>query len=377
MPPGRRAERPAANLTQFDKCADWRETISIAPEGVLVAGENAAEGSAPDGATKLGEGTMNKGMGRLGRLAAITLLIWSVASLFASDARAADAEPAAASEVAAESAGSGHSAVGPDEMQTLRQRLESAETQIQLLKSVVIQALRGQSAAEEALEREREARDRTVAPGAGPDATPSRDLMIADHLEALTESLALLREDVAALRVEALGRRPAAAATPGDSPPSAADESDETEPGAAADDDDPIADSGVGGAYDPLLEDESAALDGLIEVGLVHFDTGSASLSPGAERKALEAADRIKAMEALRVRVVGHTDTVGEAGFNRDLSTDRARSIATVLEFAGLPVDSVEIVGSGEDEIPVPTSDQVSEPLNRCAAIFVVMDSPK
>jgi hypothetical protein len=53
------------------------------------------------------------------------------------------------------------------------------------------------------------------------------------------------------------------------------------------------------------------------------------------------------------------------------------RSIATVLELAGLPGDSVEVVGSGEDGIPVPTSDQVSEPLNRIATIFVVMDSPK
>ena len=151
---------------------------------------------------------------------------------------------------------------------------------------------------------------------------------------------------------------------------------EESEPGATVVD--PMADSGVGGAYDPLLEDESAALPGGdIEVGIVHFNSGSADLTPGAERKALEAADRIKAMEAARVRVVGYADTVGEAGSNLNLSAERARSIARVLEFAGLPRDSVEIIGSGEEGIPEPTSDEVSEPLNRCAGIFVVMDSPK
>jgi outer membrane protein OmpA-like peptidoglycan-associated protein len=82
-------------------------------------------------------------------------------------------------------------------------------------------------------------------------------------------------------------------------------------------------------------------------------------------------------MEAAKVRVVGYADRVGDAGYNQRLSARRARSIATVLERVGLPRDLVEIVGSGEDGIPVPTADQVSEPLNRCAGIFVVMDSPK
>jgi hypothetical protein len=82
----------------------------------------------------------------------------------------------------------------------------------------------------------------------------------------------------------------------------------------------------VGGAYDPLLEDESAALaggdrpDGHVEVGLVYFDSGSASLSPGGERKVLEAADRIKAMEADRVRVV-EAPKPARAGMRRDAPT--------------------------------------------------------
>ena len=324
---------------------------------------------------------MKNNIRRLSEVTTAALLIWSVAGLFASGASAADLTAAPAGDVGAKAEpGEAAATMRPDEIQTLRQRIEATETQIQLLKSVVIQALRAQSAAEEALQRERAARD--VAPGAGPDESGSRDLMLADHLEDLTESLAVLREDVAALRAEALGdRRPAAGAAQGDRRSSALGVIEESEPGATVVD--PMADSGVGGAYDPLLEDESAALpggdtlDGDIEVGIVHFNSGSADLTPGAERKALEAADRIKAMEAARVRVVGYADTVGEAGSNLNLSAERARSIARVLEFAGLPRDSVEIIGSGEEGIPEPTSDEVSEPLNRCAGIFVVMDSPK
>jgi hypothetical protein len=35
----------------------------------------------------------------------------------------------------------------------------------------------------------------------------------------------------------------------------------------------------------------------------------------------------------------------------------------------------VEVVGSGEDDIPVPTADGVPEPLNRSAGIFVLRDA--
>jgi outer membrane protein OmpA-like peptidoglycan-associated protein len=319
---------------------------------------------------------MNNNIRRLWGVTTAALLIWSLAGLFGSGASGAEVTAAPAGDAGAKAEpGAAAASASSDEIQTLRQRIEAAETQIQLLKSVVIQALRAQSAAEEALQREREARD--VAPGAGPGESESRDLMIADHLEALTESLALLREDVAALRAEALGeRRPAAGAARRDRESSALGVIEDPV-------DDPIADSGVGGAYDPLLEDESAALaggdgpDGHIEVGLVYFDSGSASLSPGGERKVLEAADRIKAMEADRVRVVGYADRMGEAGYNLDLSTERAHSIATVLAFAGIPGEAVEIVGNGEDGVPVPTSDQISEPLNRLGTIFVLMDSPK
>ena len=142
----------------------------------------------------------------------------------------------------------------------------------------------------------------------------------------------------------------------------------------------------MGGAYTPLIEDESAAFpadaaanatDGQMEVGQVHFNPGSAELTPGGQRKTLEAAERIKAMEATKVRIVGYADTVGDAVYNRQLSAQRARSIEVMLERVGLTGDVVEIVGNGEDGIPEPTADQVSEPLNRCAGIFVVMDTPK
>jgi outer membrane protein OmpA-like peptidoglycan-associated protein len=105
----------------------------------------------------------------------------------------------------------------------------------------------------------------------------------------------------------------------------------------------------------------------------IHFDPGSATLTPGGERKTLEAADRIKALGARDVRVSGYTDTEGPAAYNMHLSLQRARSIADLLESVGVAAEIIAVEGHGEDGAPVPTADQVSEPLNRCAGIFAMV----
>jgi outer membrane protein OmpA-like peptidoglycan-associated protein len=108
----------------------------------------------------------------------------------------------------------------------------------------------------------------------------------------------------------------------------------------------------------------------------IHFDPGSAALTPGGERKALEAAEKIKALGARNVRVAGYTDTKGLAAHNMHLSLQRAKSIANLLESVGVSARIIEVEGNGEDGAPEPTADQVSEPLNRCAGIFAMVDRP-
>ena len=128
-------------------------------------------------------------------------------------------------------------------------------------------------------------------------------------------------------------------------------------------------------AKDPA-EIAPAAGPGELMLNEIHFDPGSATLTPGGERKTLEAADRIKALGARDVRVSGYTDTEGPAAYNMHLSLQRARSIADLLESVGVAAEIIAVEGHGEDGGPEPTADQVSEPLNRCAGIFAMVDLP-
>jgi outer membrane protein OmpA-like peptidoglycan-associated protein len=267
------------------------------------------------------------------------------------------------------------------EVMALRERLEEAETQIALLKNVVIQALRAQSAAEEALRREQAAPHAAPAPEVARDPAEAADL--ADQLETLSETVQRLRAEMDALRgrtpngqmseqdAGSAARESGSAGMAKEAPAAPADEA------TAEEEDAMLADSGMGGQYEPLLEDEprGSGSGDPMKVAEVHFNSGSAELTPGGERKARAAAEQIRSMDAAKVRVVAFADRVGDSASNLVLSQERALSIAAVLESVGLPRNMVEVVGSGEDGIPEPTADGIPEPLNRCAGIFVIADS--
>jgi outer membrane protein OmpA-like peptidoglycan-associated protein len=103
----------------------------------------------------------------------------------------------------------------------------------------------------------------------------------------------------------------------------------------------------------------------------IHFNPGSANLTPGGERKTLTASRFISDLQVRSVRVIGYADTVGPTAFNQELALARAGSVANLLRRSGVPGKLIETVGMGEAKMPMPTTDGVSEPLNRCVGILV------
>jgi len=339
------------------------------------------------------------------------LLIWGGANLIGSAGQAADDDPAQAGDVEAQALteqldamieraaatlrgrqGSEGELIEPDaDVATLRARLAEAETQIRLLKNVVIQALRAQSAAEEALLREQAtARQEGTAPETEPAPAGSQDPRLAEQVEALTDSVRQLRADVDALRGRAPGEQPPAPDRQSMLRSSGPIEDPEAT-GDLLEEDAMLPEAGMGGRYEPWIENQEpdaaasayaavpsdeamTGASGPIKIAEVHFDSGSAQLTPGGERRTLDAIERIRSMAPAKVRVIAFADRVGDSAYNLVLSKERALSVAAVLENAGFSRDMVDVVGSGEEGTPVPTPDGVPEPLNRSAGIFVVRD---
>ena len=108
-----------------------------------------------------------------------------------------------------------------------------------------------------------------------------------------------------------------------------------------------------------------------VKLAQIHFDSGSAELSPGASRRILAVADWVTKEGIQEVTLVGISDSSGSAEVNLELSKARAASVATLLESHGLSKDIIKVDARGEGFQIEETSDNVSEPLNRCVGIFV------
>lgn len=78
------------------------------------------------------------------------------------------------------------------------------------------------------------------------------------------------------------------------------------------------------------------------------FATGSATLTPTLIGDLQDVARSLNKYGDTMVQVVGHTDNVGDAGFNQRLSEQRAQSVASVLIGTGVAPARIQIVGRGE-----------------------------
>ena len=96
----------------------------------------------------------------------------------------------------------------------------------------------------------------------------------------------------------------------------------------------------------------------------VYFDTGQSVLSPEATATVAQATAAFK-QGGTAVGVRGHTDTVGNPELNLQLSRQRADSVKDALQRNGVPAAAILTGAVGEQNLPVPTADNVPERRNR------------
>ena len=107
----------------------------------------------------------------------------------------------------------------------------------------------------------------------------------------------------------------------------------------------------------------------------VLFDTGKATLKPGANRDLDRLAQALKDNGNTRVKIEGYTDSVGSETYNQELSERRAQSVANALQMRGVPPDRYQVEGLGK-EFPVATNDtQAGRQQNRRVEIVFSDDS--
>jgi hypothetical protein len=107
------------------------------------------------------------------------------------------------------------------------------------------------------------------------------------------------------------------------------------------------------------------------ELFVVYFDTGQSAIVPDGQAKVDQAAATFK-KGGVAVTVKGHADRVGNQGANLRLSMARTANVKAALMRAGVPESAIRSGSLGEENLPVPTADQVPDRLNRSVHIAVI-----
>ena len=94
----------------------------------------------------------------------------------------------------------------------------------------------------------------------------------------------------------------------------------------------------------------------VVTLGDVLFDTGKATLKPGADLAINRLATYLSSNPQTKVLIEGHTDSRGSDEYNEVLSERRASAVATALESRGISANQVQTAGRGKG-YPVASND--------------------
>lgn len=102
---------------------------------------------------------------------------------------------------------------------------------------------------------------------------------------------------------------------------------------------------------------------------MVFFDWDKSNITPQAAQILTQAVNYVKTNNIRDVKIVGHTDTSGSADYNLRLSERRAQAVAAHMQRQGIPATAMQVTGVGEENLLVPTKDNVREAQNRRAVV--------
>jgi outer membrane protein OmpA-like peptidoglycan-associated protein len=101
------------------------------------------------------------------------------------------------------------------------------------------------------------------------------------------------------------------------------------------------------------------------------FGTNSTTVSRTSQNELLVVANSLNRYPNTTVNVIGHTDNVGDAGFNQALSERRAQAVAAILLNGGVAASRVRAIGAGENQPIASNLNASGRQMNRRVEIII------
>ena len=102
----------------------------------------------------------------------------------------------------------------------------------------------------------------------------------------------------------------------------------------------------------------------------IHFDVDKATIRPETQPLFDDIAQMLKNFPMWRLRIVGHTDSTGDAAHNQLLSLQRANAVKSALVDRGIQASRLETEGAGQNQPVASNNTPEGRALNRRVALI-------
>lgn len=110
----------------------------------------------------------------------------------------------------------------------------------------------------------------------------------------------------------------------------------------------------------------------LIMPSNITFANDESQVNPGFVRTLDAIAEVLKQNKNTKIRVIGHTDSIGKAEYNQSLSVRRASAVATEMRVLGVAANRIVSMGMGESQPLADNKYANGRALNRRVELFIV-----
>lgn len=103
----------------------------------------------------------------------------------------------------------------------------------------------------------------------------------------------------------------------------------------------------------------------------ITFDTDSTYVRSGLDDSLQKLAQNLQQYPKSNINVIGHTDNVGNEGYNQNLSSRRAESVSNILLSSGVSQNRIRAFGRGENAPKTSNNTQSGRAENRRVEIII------
>ncbi|MCH7337715.1 OmpA family protein [Acinetobacter sp. NIPH 2699] len=102
------------------------------------------------------------------------------------------------------------------------------------------------------------------------------------------------------------------------------------------------------------------------------FDFNKADIKTDHQKEIIRLANQLSKYNLQKLKIVGHTDDIGNPEYNQNLSEERAQSVSSIFISQGFKQNNLTVLGRGSSQPYAPNTSEQNRANNRRVAVIII-----